>query len=164
MMWLKSENCPEQLFIEPHAVDTCAFFTYVLTLSGLRQACLDRKKKKKIEETGMLLEMTNMWTRGKMKMNWIRWGNEGQLWRVYFFLGHMQKHTYLHELWPRCSDLRRKHYWKFFVTRVRPSKRHKTWDRHMNQSWWVPLQNDMLAAQMWHDLTVTKRLLVWKSH
>lgn len=76
MMWPKTNNCPEQLFAELHPVDRCALFTYALTLSGLRQACLDRKK-------------TCCWrqTCEREQGEKGRWtGDEGQLRHVYFSL------------------------------------------------------------------------------
>lgn len=82
MMWPLTSNCPQQLFAEPHPVDRCALFTYALTLSGLRQACPDRKK----------TEERNRHAAGDKRVNESRekkerWtGDEGRLRHGYFSL------------------------------------------------------------------------------
>lgn len=135
MMWPLTSNCPQQLFAEPHPVDRCALFTYALTLSGLRQACPDRKKQKK--EIGMLLE-TNVWTRAGRK----RKGEpemKGDCDMATFPCTHAETHRQasLHD----CSDLRRKHDWESFTARVRPSKTPRN-TRTYARIICVPLQND----------------------
>lgn len=151
MVWPLTSNCPQQLFAEPHPVDRCALFTYALTLSGLRQACPDRKKQKK--EIGMLLE-TNVWTRAGRKSK----GEpemKGDCDMATFPCTHAETHRQasLHD----CSDLRRKHDWESFTARVRPSKTPR------NTRTYARIICDKFHFKMTrNDLTGTKLLLVRK--
>lgn len=137
MMWPLTSNCPQQLFAEPHPVDRCALFTYALTLSGLRQACPDRKKK----------EERNRHAAGDKRVNESRekkerWtGDEGRLRHGYFSLytcrntqtsiiTRLQRFT--EKTWLRILHRQ--------SSTLENATKHE--DLRPNHLWQVPLQND----------------------
>lgn len=151
MMWPLTSNCPQQLFAKPHPVDRCALFTYALTLSGLRQACPDRKK----------TEERNRHAAGDKRVNESREKKKGEpetkgdCDMATFPCTHAETHRQasLHD----CSDLRRKHDWESFTARVRPSKTPR------NTSTYARIICDKFHFKMTrNDLTGTKLLLVRK--
>lgn len=137
MMWPLTSNCPQQLFAEPHPVDRCALFTYALTLSGLRQACPDRKK----------TEERNRHAAGDKRVNESRekkerWtGDEGRLRHGYFSLytcrntqtsiiTRLQRFT--EKTWLRILHRQ--------SSTLENATKHE--DLRPNHLWQVPLQND----------------------
>lgn len=137
MMSPLTSNCPQQLFAEPHPVDRCALFTYALTLSGLRQACPDRKK----------TEERNRHAAGDKRVNESRekkerWtGDEGRLRHGYFSLytcrntqtsiiTRLQRFT--EKTWLRILHRQ--------SSTLENATKHE--DLRPNHLWQVPLQND----------------------
>lgn len=137
MMWPLTSNCPQQLFAEPHPVDRCALFTYALTLSGLRQACPDRKK----------TEERNRHAAGDKRVNESRekkerWtGDEGRLRHGYFSL-----YTWWNTQTSIITRLQRftEKTWLRILHRQSSTLENATKheDLRPNHLWQVPLQND----------------------